>query len=227
VVYSIVGSSGQALGGPLNHPAHVISLNLLGSLLVDVQSNRLDATFLTSTGTTNDHYTLLKRGPAPSAPLNLAAQFVATNQIQLSWVDVATDELGYIIERSSDCVNFYRIATNAPNTTQYLDFGLPANTGYCYRLRAFNSANESLASNVAGGSTAVPRAILSARINALTGARTLGLSGRTGTVYMIERKTNLADALPWQPWLPVTLSNTSQTIDLGTNGPSLFYRAKE
>ena len=228
VVYSIVGNSGQALGGPLNHPAHFISINLLGSLLVDVQSNRLDATFLTSTGTTNDHYTLFKRGPAPGTPLNLAAQFVSTNQIQITWVDVATDELGYIIERSSDCVNFFRLATNAPNTTQFLDFGLPANTSYCYRLRAFNGENESVASNVANGSTAVPRALLTARINALTGARSLSLSGLTGTVYMIERKTNLSDSTTWQPWMPVTLSNSSQTIDLGiTNVPTLFYRARQ
>src|SRR4029079_11713641 len=70
VVYSIVGSSGQALGGTLDHPAHVVSLNLLGSLLVDASSNRLDASFLTSTGTTNDHYTLLKRSGAPEAPGN-------------------------------------------------------------------------------------------------------------------------------------------------------------
>src|SRR5205085_721042 len=107
-------SSGQALGGPLNHPAHVVSLNLLGSLLVDVTSNRLDAMFLTSAGTTNDHYTLIKRGPAPNVPLNIAAQFVATNQIRVTWVDMATDELGYVIERSADCVNYTRIATNAP-----------------------------------------------------------------------------------------------------------------
>jgi hypothetical protein len=231
VVYSIVGSSGQATGqnSPLNHPAHIVSINVLGSLLVDVNSNRLDAIFLTSTGATNDHYTLIKRGPAPNTPLNLAAQFVATNQIRVTWVDLATNELGYIIERSLDCVNFTRIATNAPNTTQFLDTGLLANTAYCYRVRSFNAENESVASNVAAGSTSVPRPVLGAAMNSVNGTRTLTISGMTGTVYTIERTTNVSDAASWQTLQSITLSNFSQLLDVsaGTNARSIFYRAKQ
>ena len=144
VVYSIVGSSGQALGGTLNHPAHVVSLNLLGSLLVDVSSNRLDASFLTSTGTTNDHYTLIKRsGNLPDAPADLASHGLGTNQAQITWTDVSTNELGYYIDRSLDGTNYTRIATNAPNTTSYLDTGLLANRTYYYRVIAFNGAGDS------------------------------------------------------------------------------------
>ena len=153
VVYSIVGCSGQALGGTLNHPAHVVSLNLLGSLLVDVSSNRLDASFLTSTGTTNDHYTLLKRtGPSPDAPINVTATGTGTNQIQVTWTDVATNELGYVIERSLNGTNYTRIATNGPNTTSYLSGGLLANTTYYFRVRAYNGNGESAVSNVGTGS---------------------------------------------------------------------------
>src|SRR6185295_19129768 len=72
VVYTIAGCSGQALGGLLNHPAHFISLNELGSVLIDVTGNRLDAIFLNSSGATRDHYTLLKRGPG--APVGLVAR---------------------------------------------------------------------------------------------------------------------------------------------------------
>ena len=50
VVYTIAGSAGQALGGPLNLPAHFISLNELGTVVVDVQGNRLEAKFLNSDG---------------------------------------------------------------------------------------------------------------------------------------------------------------------------------
>jgi len=59
-VYAVVGSSGQATGGALDHPAMRVSLNELGSLVLDINSNRLDATFLRETGETNDTFTILK-----------------------------------------------------------------------------------------------------------------------------------------------------------------------
>lgn len=59
-VYAVVGCSGHATGGTLDHPAMCVSLNEVGSLVLDVHSNRLDATFLRETGETNDTFTLLK-----------------------------------------------------------------------------------------------------------------------------------------------------------------------
>lgn len=59
-VYAVAGSSGQISGGPLNHPAMYISLNTLGSMVIDVDRNQLDARFLTSTGTTPDYFTIVK-----------------------------------------------------------------------------------------------------------------------------------------------------------------------
>ena len=59
-VYAVAGSSGQTSGGTLNHPAMYISLNNLGSMVLDITSNRLDAVFLRETGATNDWFTLRK-----------------------------------------------------------------------------------------------------------------------------------------------------------------------
>src|SRR5205814_9993487 len=47
-VYTVAGSSGQTSGGTLNHPAMFVSLNVLGSVVVDFQTNRLDVQFLNS-----------------------------------------------------------------------------------------------------------------------------------------------------------------------------------
>ncbi|MFO1457880.1 MAG: metallophosphoesterase [Verrucomicrobiota bacterium] len=72
-VYVVTGSAGQIAGGTLNHPAMFISLDELGSFIVDVHGPRLDARFLTSAGTTNDSFTLVKDPPAnlpPSVLLN-------------------------------------------------------------------------------------------------------------------------------------------------------------
>jgi hypothetical protein len=59
-VYTVAGSSGKTSGGSLNHPAMFISLEVLGSLVLDVNGNRLDGTFLQSTGAVRDTFTILK-----------------------------------------------------------------------------------------------------------------------------------------------------------------------
>ena len=40
----VAGSSGQISGGALNHPAMYLSLNVRGSMVLDVNGSRLDAT---------------------------------------------------------------------------------------------------------------------------------------------------------------------------------------
>jgi hypothetical protein len=67
-VYAVAGSSGQISGGTLNHPAMFISLNQLGSMVLDVDGNRLDAKFLRETGAIDDSFTILKGSGAPATP---------------------------------------------------------------------------------------------------------------------------------------------------------------
>src|SRR5438094_205978 len=66
-VYTVAGSSGQTSGGSLNHPAMYLSLNVLGSLVLDVNGAQLDAKFLNSSGSVQDHFTIKKDLGAPSA----------------------------------------------------------------------------------------------------------------------------------------------------------------
>ncbi len=67
-VYAVAGSGGQMSGGTLNHPAMFISLNQLGSMVLDVDGNRLDATFLRETGAIGDSFTMIKgAAPTPTA----------------------------------------------------------------------------------------------------------------------------------------------------------------
>lgn len=66
-VYVVSGSAGQTSGGTLNHPAMYISLNQLGSFVLDIDGQRLDAKFITDTGLTNDYFTVLK-GPLTNNP---------------------------------------------------------------------------------------------------------------------------------------------------------------
>ncbi len=59
-IHTVAGSSGKLAGGPLNHPVMYISLNVLGSVVLDVTGSRLDATFLNSNGNVDDYYTIIK-----------------------------------------------------------------------------------------------------------------------------------------------------------------------
>lgn len=61
-VYAVAGSSGQVTSAPLDHPAHFLSLAVLGSMVLDIQQGRLDAKFLRENGTVADTFTILK-GP--------------------------------------------------------------------------------------------------------------------------------------------------------------------
>lgn len=62
-VYAVAGSAGQATvtQGDFPHPAHYISLLNLGSLVLDINGNRLDGTFIRETGATPDTFTIIKQ----------------------------------------------------------------------------------------------------------------------------------------------------------------------
>lgn len=60
-VYIVAGSSGQIGGGPLNHPAMFLSLNKLGSLVLDIDGPELKATFVTDQAKVRDYFTLRKQ----------------------------------------------------------------------------------------------------------------------------------------------------------------------
>ncbi len=69
-VYVVSGSSGQMGGGLLNHPVMYLSLNVLGSLILDVNGLELRATFLDTSGAQRDHFTVMK---GPGSPPQAAA----------------------------------------------------------------------------------------------------------------------------------------------------------
>jgi len=59
-VYAVSGSAGQTSGGKLNHPVMVVSLNVLGSMVLDIEAGRLDARFLDDRGETRDWFSMSK-----------------------------------------------------------------------------------------------------------------------------------------------------------------------
>ena len=56
----VPGSAGKISGGTLNHPAMVVSLNELGSFVIDVAGNTLKARMLAPDQVIRDAFTLIK-----------------------------------------------------------------------------------------------------------------------------------------------------------------------
>jgi hypothetical protein len=170
-VYAVAGSSGQIAGGTLNHPAMFISLNNLGSMVLDVNGNTLDAKFLRETGAVADYFRIVKGTVAPvppAAPTNLIATTFSSSQINLTWTDNANNENGFKVEQSTDGTTFTQIAMLSSNAVSFSVTGLSASTSYQYRVASFNGAGNSSFSNTASATTSAAPPALPAAPSALT-----------------------------------------------------------
>jgi acid phosphatase type 7 len=87
-VYVVAGSSGWATSlQPRPHPAMYITLLEMGSMVIDVDGNRLDARFLRETGAIDDYFTIIKG--APAEPLRFAVFKVSDGTVTARWKSIA------------------------------------------------------------------------------------------------------------------------------------------
>ncbi len=84
----------------------------------------------------------------PAAPTSLASSNITTSGVTLSWLDNATNETGYRLERRLVGGAFAPIATLAAGMTSYDELRLNPGTAYEYRVIAFNASSDSAPSNV-------------------------------------------------------------------------------
>jgi len=77
---------------------------------------------------------------APAAPTGLTATAAGTNRIELAWTDNASNETGYVVNRSLDSNAWAFVTLTAVNATNHNDTGLATNTLYYYRVAASNAA---------------------------------------------------------------------------------------
>jgi hypothetical protein len=92
--------------------------------------------------------------PPPDAPSGLVAIAVSGNRINLTWVDNASSETGFKIERRLTVGGSWaQIALAPANATGYANLGLVPNTSYTYRVRATNAFTNSAYSNEATDTT--------------------------------------------------------------------------
>jgi hypothetical protein len=83
----------------------------------------------------------------PIAPTNVDAMPGSSSSVSVSWVDLATNEEGFRIERSTDGGASWVAATGYQQGTWFWEEGLSSEQKVCYRVIAFNRVGDSPPSN--------------------------------------------------------------------------------
>jgi predicted phage tail protein len=130
--------------------------------------------------------TLVRAFLFSSTLIPLSVEGALASQAAIHWADTATTESGFKIDRKVSATGTYtQLALTAANMASFVDPNLTANTTYCYRVRAYNSAGNSAYSNEVCVTTPVPKFRLSASL--------LGNGTLTGTPAGINCPTDCTE----------------------------------
>jgi hypothetical protein len=198
-------------GGVRGNPATIL-LNAVtigthyGTQYQEIYETDLEDSTLSST--IDAAYALLTASPSiPAAPSNLNATSNGSSEIDLTWHDNASNELGYRIESKIGATGTYGLVTTiGPNTTSASITSLLEGTQYYYRLQAVNATGRSAYSSEKSATT-VLKAPNSLSLTALSSSKVrLNWADHSSTEsgFKIERS-------------PVTDTNYTQIATVGTN----------
>jgi acid phosphatase type 7 len=154
-VYAVPGSSDTISGGSLNHPAMFISLNRLGSMVLDVDGARLHAKFIRENGAIDDYFTLVKDGNlAPTVTLTAPANGASfTAPATIAMTATAGDNDGNVSK-----VEFFNgatlLATDTTAPYEFLWANVPAGS---YTITA-KATDDKGASRTSSGASVTVRA---------------------------------------------------------------------
>jgi T5SS/PEP-CTERM-associated repeat protein len=167
----------------------------------------------------------------PSAPINLTATPVYSNRIDLAWTDLADYEDGFKIERAPDSGGapgvFVQIAVVSSNVTAYSDAGLAGNATYWYRVRAFNSAGDSVYTTAVSGTIPLPPTAPSA-LGAIPFSSTridLAWTDNAGNEngFKVERAPDNSGAPGSFAEIATTLFNVTSYSDIGLVAATKYW----
>ncbi len=147
-----------------------------GAMRVDADDTQIAFRLFTRAGVLVDTYTLYADPSAhpPAAPSGVTAAAISGSEIDLAWIDNASNEAEVVIEQSTDGTTFAPLATVGRDVTRLAAQGFAPQTTYHFRALTRNAAGTSQASAVATATTPVggpPPAPSGLTARALTGTQ--------------------------------------------------------
>jgi len=180
----------------------------------------------------------------PTAPTNLTATLQTGPQVSLTWTDNATNETGFVVERSVNAGAFAQIAVAGPRNNTgnvaYVDTTVTLGNSYLYRVAAVNSASVPPYTYVTLANAVVVPAIpaapnsftvsaVKANGNNYTATLAWIYTANTGdpinpTNFTIQRAENLGFTTNLATFTPAgTLRGLTQTV---TKNKTYYYRIR-
>lgn len=99
---------------------------------------------ITSCSTTTDSDGTKTTTVVPFAPTNLTGKALSSTEINLTWTDNSTNELGFKVERKTGSGSYSIVGMTTTNELNFNDVNLSPSTTYTYRVYAYNGTGNSL-----------------------------------------------------------------------------------
>ncbi|KAA3438799.1 T9SS type B sorting domain-containing protein [Rufibacter hautae] len=167
---------------------------------------------------------------APAVPGDVRISNATESTLTLNWNDVATNETGYEIWRSTDGVAYSRLNSVEAGATSYTDTNLGVLATYQYRVKAMGASGNSIFSSTVSGTTLYDERLPLPAENLL--ATTLSETqvkldwtdrAENETGFQIERSTNGTSFLPVQTLAANVTTFTDEGLRLATR---YYYRVR-
>ena len=193
--------------------------------------------------------TLAEPADSPTAPIHLIATAISSSEISVQWVDLASNEDSYELFVQPNCTGNFTQVDGDPatpgvddlpaNTTSFVHEGLPADSLFCYKVRAVNTVSPSGFSNIddartfklpttpptGTGNTLVATAVSSSQINLQWNDNATNEDG-----YKIERAVDTDnDGVCDTAFVQIddTVANTTTYADTGLTADTTYcYRVR-
>ncbi len=164
----------------------------------------------------------------PAAPSNLAATALTGTTIRLTWTDNATNEKGFVVERSTDGATWLKSATLTANATATTQTNLDPDTIYHFHVRAYdgsaNSANSNEAVAITFPPPSAPASLVATTLSSSSIRLTWADASATEQGFKVERSLN--GGATWSQIAALPANTTTWTNSSLTPATSYGYRVR-